>query len=168
MAEPRRTLRVRLWARPDSKSFVAMVNSSPQHPMYKAFDADQDHQRLTHLLNNGWLWSNSVRVDHIAHARMDVAQATASAILALPYVRVEAFAVCGGGTRGELSTPLCTTDFLPTTTHGLTCPSRGSHLRAFPVAGVSRSVRAAADAVRTAAHAGRSAVNACRGGHGSP
>ena len=48
----------------DAKAFITFVNSSPAHPVYGHFDVS-DRERLTHLLNNGWLWSNSVRVNQM-------------------------------------------------------------------------------------------------------
>jgi hypothetical protein len=33
--------------------------------MYEVFDDNNDHEWLAHLLNTGWVWSNSVKVKHM-------------------------------------------------------------------------------------------------------
>ena len=48
-----------------AKEFISLVNSSPSHAMCGDFDPVEDHERLTHLLNHGWIWSNSVKVNHM-------------------------------------------------------------------------------------------------------
>jgi hypothetical protein len=48
----------------DAKEFIVLVNTTPSHPMCGDFDV-ADHERLTHLLNNSWVWSNSVKVNHM-------------------------------------------------------------------------------------------------------
>ena len=51
----------------DAKNFVEMVNSSPLHPLRGVFNAlePSDMKRLTHLVNSGWVWSNSEKVSHV-------------------------------------------------------------------------------------------------------
>eukprot|EP00966_Prymnesium_polylepis_P111903 2588487-Prymnesium_polylepis.1 len=49
----------------DAKAFIAFVNSSFCHPMFRVFNEEQDHERLGHLLNQGWIWSNNEKVPHM-------------------------------------------------------------------------------------------------------
>jgi hypothetical protein len=47
-----------------AKNMIEHVNSTPGHPLCGLFK-EEDHERLAHLLNSGWVWSNSKRVDHM-------------------------------------------------------------------------------------------------------
>jgi len=51
----------------EAKTFVEMVNSSPLHPLRGVFNElePSDMKRLTHLVNSGWVWSNSEKVSHV-------------------------------------------------------------------------------------------------------
>ena len=49
----------------DAKAFISFINSSSLHPMHGVFGEVKDRERLVHLLNNGWIWSNNVKVSHM-------------------------------------------------------------------------------------------------------
>ena len=44
--------------------FIALIYSSESHPLYGVF-AMGDAERLAHLLNAGWIWSNNEKVNHM-------------------------------------------------------------------------------------------------------
>ena len=44
--------------------FIQLCNDSAKHPLFEIFNKD-DAPRLAHLLNSGWVWSNSVKVNHM-------------------------------------------------------------------------------------------------------
>ena len=48
----------------DAKAFIEYVNSYSRHPAHGAF-CMEDKDRLAHLLNSLWIWSNNEKVNHM-------------------------------------------------------------------------------------------------------